>query len=267
MNLIIVGRAGEKMENTVHEIQTKFKDIQVKSVFADLSADPVVTTQAVLQQIEGLDISFIALNAGSGVPERMSRPNAKSLDLFHLNIVTHQHLFNALYPQLAKRPKQNNSKFRGGVLITSSANAVFTAPFVASYSAAKAYQQHFAECLSLEAKVIGIDVVTVVPGGVATRFHIDAPPTDIKLPAPTNGQHPDAVASRALSSLGRFVECDSGLMPFGLRILAKIFDRNILLKIMMAVLPKTSLITPYVDENGNDRDAVYPESSNSKSSE
>jgi short-subunit dehydrogenase len=72
----------------------------------------------------------------------------------HTNIVTHQHLFNLLYPPLTKRPINPITQKRGAVLFTSSGLTFINPPSMSIYVATKAYMGAFGENLAAEAKGI-----------------------------------------------------------------------------------------------------------------
>ncbi|KAA6389516.1 MAG: putative 17 beta-hydroxysteroid dehydrogenase type 3 [Streblomastix strix] len=192
-NIIIVARDEERLNKTasaLHEINSQVRVITIK---ADLSDDPEKVTQQIIQQLEGLDISILFFNAGYGVMELASNPTENTLRQFHSNIVTHQYLFQALYPKLANR--YMNGVRRGAVLFTSSICAFFQYPIMVVYGATKAYLGHLGECLSTEAD-----------SGVNSRF--DERSNKIKLPKLLKrvSQTPDETAELALSGLGRVTQ-------------------------------------------------------------
>eukprot|EP00770_Monocercomonoides_exilis_P008154 MONOS_8112.1-p1 / transcript=MONOS_8112.1 / gene=MONOS_8112 / organism=Monocercomonoides_exilis_PA203 / gene_product=short chain dehydrogenase / transcript_product=short chain dehydrogenase / location=Mono_scaffold00297:91-1355(-) / protein_length=292 / sequence_SO=supercontig / SO=protein_coding / is_pseudo=false len=224
MNLIILSETEQNLKNAKAILNNLFPTIQVCLICADLSKDPNILAKTVLNQIDGLDISAIVVNAGYGLFESASNPSASTLHMFHSNIVGHQHLINALFPILAKRrPHFDGRKWRRGcVIFTSSVTGCFVSPYNAVYSATKAYLDHFGECLSLEASCLKIDVVSIRPGSVKTKFHDRIPRFFVMDLINLFQQSPDAVASRVLKSVGMFVKVDCGVFAVLVELMNKL---------------------------------------------
>ncbi|KAA6380571.1 MAG: putative 17 beta-hydroxysteroid dehydrogenase type 3, partial [Streblomastix strix] len=210
--------------SALHEINSQVRVITIK---ANLSDDPEKVTQQIIQQLEGLDISILYFNAGFGAYELAASPTENTLLQFRSNIITHQYLFQALYPKLANR--QMNGIRRGAVLFTSSVGAYFGAPGAIVYSATKAYLGHLGECLATEAEYFGIDVLSLYPAGVNSGFAERI--KNVKFPKAVEkyGQKPDNVADLALRGLGRVTRVDSGFQAIIIRIVTKLIDANVMI--------------------------------------
>ncbi|KAA6379593.1 MAG: putative 17 beta-hydroxysteroid dehydrogenase type 3 [Streblomastix strix] len=228
-NVAILGQDQERLNKVEEELKQINSEIKTLAIKADLSGDPVQVTKNIVQQLEGLDISILYFNAGYGRIENAAHPTEKSLIMLCSNIVTHQYIFQALYPKLASR-KLSDSQRRGAVLFSSSGLAIFASPIAVVYSATKAYMGHLGECLATEAEQFGVDVVSIYPGIVRTRFgkrDDDAKDLPIK---ENKMQNPDSVADRALSALGRVTRVDSGVAGIMARLMSKIVDANLFIK-------------------------------------
>lgn len=94
-------------------------------------------------------------------------------------------------------------KKAGGLVLVSSGFALTPVPWIAIYSATKAYVLSLGEALSVELKDHNIDVLTVVPGGTKTNMAIDIEKhLDLKkIPLPMGSAA--TVASTAIKSLGK----------------------------------------------------------------
>ncbi|KAA6315079.1 MAG: hypothetical protein EZS28_055473, partial [Streblomastix strix] len=117
-NVAILGQNEERLNKTataIHEINSQ---ILVKTIVADLSGDATQVTEQIVRQLEGFDISILYFNAGYSVMELASNQSEAALRMFRSNIVTHQYLFQELYPKLAAR--KTDASRRGGVLFTAS---------------------------------------------------------------------------------------------------------------------------------------------------
>ncbi|KAA6393586.1 MAG: putative short-chain dehydrogenase [Streblomastix strix] len=238
-NVAILGQNEERLNKTASAIQEINSQVLVQTIVADLSGDAVKVTEQIVHQLEGLDISILFFNAGYGVFELSSSPSANSLRQFRSNIVTHQYLFQTLYPQLAARriDSEKEATKRGAVLFTASCAGFMQFPLMAVYGATKAYLGHLGECLATEADYYGIDVLSIYPGGVNTRFgermNQKVSPMIEKV-----SQNGDNVADLALSSIGRVSRLDSGFQAVGLRIMTKIIDANLIIALMKKVAPQ-----------------------------
>jgi hypothetical protein len=141
---------------------------------------------------ESLDIGLLVSNAGFGLQGEHSTIDAKAMaDMLLVNCNTPMQLTHSFIPRLRKRG-------RGGMILTSSVEALIGCPYSAAYSASKAFVKSLGEALWGELAPEGIDVLTICPGATDTealgRHGID-PAT---LP---NVMSPDEVARLALENL------------------------------------------------------------------
>ncbi|KAA6377996.1 MAG: hypothetical protein EZS28_026476, partial [Streblomastix strix] len=168
--------------------------------------------------------AFMANNA--------AHPTETSHNIFQGNIVTHQYLFQVLYPKLAER--QMRSERRGAVLFTSSDLSFHIIPGPV-HPATKAYIGHLGECLATEAEHFDIDVVSVYPGLTNTLFRKRE--MDIKLPPIVEKlmQNQEKVAGSALSGLDRVTRVDSEVQVLTFRIIMNLIDANIFIKIVSKI--------------------------------
>ncbi|KAA6362898.1 MAG: hypothetical protein EZS28_041575, partial [Streblomastix strix] len=97
-NVAILGQNEERLTKTAAALKEIDPSIDVRTIKADLSGDAEKVTQSIVQQLEGLDLSILFFNAGLGVFEDATNPTEKSLIQFRSNIVTHQYIFQSLYP-------------------------------------------------------------------------------------------------------------------------------------------------------------------------
>ncbi len=95
---------------------------------------------------------------------------------------------------------------RGGLVLTSSGAGFQGTGFVASYSAAKAYDLALAEALWWEWRPLGVDVLALCPGSTATPGMLGNAP---RLPAEAFAR-PEDVAREALDALGKGPVCIPG---------------------------------------------------------
>lgn len=81
-----------------------------------------------------------------------SEPSEDSMLQFRINTVSHQYLFQTLYPKLASRKIDiNNGSKKGAILFTSSVASFIKPPGLAVYAATKSYFSELAGSLATEA--------------------------------------------------------------------------------------------------------------------
>ena len=119
---------------------------------------------------------------------------------------------------------------RGGILFVSSLFGYQPVPFVANYSASKAYILSLGQALHVELKPYGVDVAVLSPGLTNTPM-IDAMPVDFNR-LPLIAQQPTQVAKNGLSALGRKASIVSGLfnkiLAWGNRFFSGLFSAKLM---------------------------------------
>jgi short-subunit dehydrogenase len=138
-------------------------------IVADLSiagSAREVGTQA-LDELGGLDI--LVNNAGGGVNgwQTVLGDRREARDLFELNVWSPQALIAAVVPDMQTRG-------RGTVVNVTSMMQVMPWPTVGMYAASKAALRALSDALRLELSPLGINVLEVVPGSVATPMQGDS---------------------------------------------------------------------------------------------
>lgn len=162
-NLVLVARRTERLEELKNEI-TKSDAVDVRVVSLDLStADaPDKLLQYTLQN--NLTIGVLVNNAGFGTSgEFLNTPIEKTLEMLQLNMLT----LTKLTYLFGNEMKKNKA---GYILQVSSVGAFQPSPYVAAYSATKAYVLLFAEALDYELQNSGVSVTTLYPGATKTEF-------------------------------------------------------------------------------------------------
>jgi short-subunit dehydrogenase len=120
-----------------------------------------------LDQLGGVDI--LVNNAGGGVNgwQTVLGDRHEARDLFELNVWSPQALIAAVVPDMQKRR-------RGTVVNVTSMMQVMPWPTVGMYAASKAALRTLSDTLRLELASLGINVLEVVPGSVATPMQGDS---------------------------------------------------------------------------------------------
>jgi len=216
LNLVLVARRKNVLDKLALELETQH-GVSVLALEADLGdARSILAIEKATQDIE---IGLLVSNAGTGSPGAFLKHDPdQEARLIHLNVTAHMRLAHLFGNKMSDRA-------RGGILLTSSVGAYQAMPYMASYSAAKAYILNFGEALHVELKRRGVDVTVVVPGPT------DTPAKNwegMKEPAgmPLMWMKSEQVVKAALNSLGRGPSITPGAMNkfmsnFGRRVMTR----------------------------------------------
>lgn len=152
--------------------------------------------QRVLGQLKsaGRSVGMLVNNAGYGaMGPLLDLPNAEWQKQFDVNVFAPMALTRAVLPGMIER--------RSGTIVNiSSVSGVMPTPFAGAYCASKAALNALSDSLRMELRPLGIDVVTVQPGGIQSSFG-DRAAGEVKL-APDSPYQAirDGVLSRANES-------------------------------------------------------------------
>lgn len=191
MNVILISRTKEKLENVARDIESKYK-VKTKIIVADFSRGPEIYP-SIEQQLKGLDIGVLVNNVGLGYdyPEYyLDLPNRNQhvMDLLHVNVTSVVMMTGVVLPGMVEKKK-------GVVINISSASGLVPTPLLTVYSSAKAFVDFFSVGLREEYRSRGITVQCVMPYFVATKMS-KMRKTNIAVPSTTN------FAVSALNSVG-----------------------------------------------------------------
>ncbi len=201
LNLVAVARNQSKLEILKNDLEAKY-DIQVKTISVDLSK-PAASSE-IAEQTADIDIGLLVANAGieNNGPFIDNDANDESR-LLALNIVSPMQLSHFFAKRFTDRGK-------GGILLISSLFGYQGVPYVANYSASKAYILSLGEALNVELKPLGIDVTVLSPGMTKTPM-TDNMSVDFNR-MPITQHAPEVVASVGLNALGKKATVVPGLI-------------------------------------------------------
>ena len=140
--------------------------------------------QRVLSQLklDGRSVGMLVNNAGYGaMGPLLDLPEDEWQKQFNVNVFAPMALTRAVLPGMIERG-------RGTVVNISSVSGVMPTPFAGAYCASKAALNALSDSLRMELRPLGIDVVTVQPGGIQSSFG-DRAAEDVKL-APNSPYQP-----------------------------------------------------------------------------
>jgi len=159
--VILVARRRERLE----EISERFNILRPHSavvVQADLAN--AADLEKVRTYISNSRIDILVNNAGRGSFGRFEKLSLEEeLDLIRLNIQAPLVLSHEVLSQMKSRGE-------GVIIMLSSVAGIQPLPYMATYGATKAFDVSFGMALAEEVRAFGIQVLSVLPGPVATEF-------------------------------------------------------------------------------------------------
>ncbi|PBC42740.1 short-chain dehydrogenase [Rhodococcus sp. ACPA4] len=160
LDVVLVARR----ESLLGELASRLRaehGVEVTVCSADLAE--VTATASILDATSGLDIGLVVSNAGYGFKgEHSAMDPAELADMVTVNCTTPMLLTRGFIPRLRARG-------RGGIIVTSSIEALLGCPYSTAYSSSKAFLNSLGEGLWGELTPEGIDVLTICPGATDTE--------------------------------------------------------------------------------------------------
>ena len=195
MNCVLVGLEAELLEGLAGELSREF-GVECRWLEQDLTAEGFMTR--IEEATADIPIGLLINNAGFGCGgDFHTRDPEKLAGVIKLSCLAPALLTRAFLPGMVERG-------RGAVVFVASLMGLISAPYEATYAAAKAFDLRFAEALWGELRGTGVDVVAVCPAGMKTAFFekdgLKGKDLDFLLRV---SDPPERVARRALAKLGR----------------------------------------------------------------
>jgi short-subunit dehydrogenase len=221
LNVLLVARRADALKQLSQELESKYK-VLCPVLVADLSVPADV--ENVLHHAQQLDMGLVICNAGYGTAGNFLDSDLETeMNMLRVNCDAVTRMVHVLGRQLRTRGK-------GGMVLMSSIVATQGAPRSANYAASKAYIHSLGEALQEEWCGLGIDLLLVAPGPVATGF--------AKRSKMQMGQAatPDVVAIESLEALGKKRLVHPGWLAKLLFFSLATAPRNIRVKIMGVIM-------------------------------
>jgi uncharacterized protein len=186
-NLILVARGKEALHKTESTIRNQF-NVHVRIVSADLS--DANSVRAIEDAARDIDVGLLVNNAGYSITGEFHRvgwdKQEKLIDTILYSPMALTHIFSN---------KMMTREGGGGIIFVSSSVAYTPMPLWSVYAAGKAALLSFGESISQELKKYNVDVLTICPGAMKTKFQE-------RSGIESNGMNPEKVSRLALASLG-----------------------------------------------------------------
>ena len=199
-NLVLISRDQNKLDKTKININEQH-DVQIRTLAIDLFQLDAI--DRIIQQTSDLEIGLVIPNAGTeNTGELVDNDLLAETRLIHLNMTLPMQMSHHFGQKMKLRQQ-------GGILFVSSLFGYQPVPFVANYSASKAYILSLGQALHVEMKKYGIDVAVLSPGLTKTTMSAGMPVDFNKLPL--FSQQPQQVARLGLSILSSKASVVSGM--------------------------------------------------------
>ncbi|MGI5959236.1 MAG: SDR family NAD(P)-dependent oxidoreductase [Massiliimalia sp.] len=202
MNVVMVGRREEKLQELGKEIQEKY-GVDYKVVKADFSKEDAAET--VFKATEGLDMGFMSYVAClHSFGKIQDTPWEKHQAMINVNVVTFMKCFYHYMKIFAQQD-------RGAVINVSSMTGISSSPWNGQYGAGKAFILKMTEAVACETEKTNVDVEVITLGTTLTPSLLS------NLPGGPQGeavmkiaQTPEEVVDEAFEKLGKELSVIAG---------------------------------------------------------
>ncbi len=165
VNLVLVARSAEKLQQLAETFTANY-GVQVRVIVQDLTQPDAATEVFTAVQRQGIDL--LVNNAGIGDYGRFSeRSHQQQANIIKLNVLALVELTHLFLPGMQQRGC-------GDIINVSSISAFQPIPYLAAYSASKAFILHFSQALWAENISTGVRILVVCPGPTKTDFFAKA---------------------------------------------------------------------------------------------
>lgn len=186
--VVLVARREAELQALARDLTAR-NGVQAHAFAVDLSQPGAV--DRLLTRTHGMEVGLVVAAAGFGsigpFVEKAVAEEANMVDLNCRSVVELSHGFG----------RRMAAAGRGGLMLFGSLVGFQGSPNAATYAATKGFVQAFAEALAVELRPLGVTVLSVAPGPVATGFAARAGM------AMGQAATPALVAAGALAALGR----------------------------------------------------------------
>lgn len=191
ISCILIAKGGP-LEETAEEIRCD-AGVEVVTTTIDLSREDAA--EQIIAAVRDREVGLYVSNAGADwFGDRfLDRDIDDWLALSRINVDTMMRCAHHFGRQMRARKS-------GGILIVNSGACYGGSRFLATYTAAKAFQLNFAESLWSELRPYGVDVLTIILGQTDTPAYHRLQDRKDMPPGPSLAS-PDAVAEEALARL------------------------------------------------------------------
>ena len=155
-----------RREDALNQLASSFEGVKIVPVVADLSNDSGIKIIEDKLKAEEPKVGLLINSAGMGIKGPMADKPAKALgDTISINCTALSEMINITVPYM-----KSEGNIHSKIINIGSSAGFLPQPGFACYAASKSYVISFSRAMSCELKPMGIDVMVVCPGPVATDF-------------------------------------------------------------------------------------------------
>ncbi len=227
-HLALVARRADRLERLAAELRTAHK-VEAHVLAADLARPG--GTAALADEVErrGLVVDWLVNNAGFGTVGRFHElPVERELEEIALNVDALVELTGRFVPGMVRRK-------RGVVMNVSSVGGYLPSPYMATYTATKAFVLTFSEGIAAELANTGVQVLCVCPGVTRTEFQETAH-VDVRDIPSIAWQTADEVADEAVRAVGKGAVVVNGVLNRMMINTLKFVPRSLVTRIAAGLL-------------------------------
>lgn len=160
LDLVLVARRLDRLEELAAKLA---KEHGVTATPCQIDLAQPIAAQQMLDVTSSLDVGLVVSNAGFGMKgEHASNDPGAMADMLMVNCNVPMQLSHGFIPRLRRRGK-------GGIIFTSSIEALIGCPYSVAYSSSKALVNALGEGLWAELHPEGIDILTLCPGATESE--------------------------------------------------------------------------------------------------
>lgn len=160
LNLLLVARRADRLQELAAQLSQQHA---VEVVPCPIDLQQAEAVEQLMTACGDRDVGLLVSNAGFGLKgAHEDNPPQRMDQMLMVNCRAPMQLTHAFIPHLRKRGS-------GGILLTSSVEALMGFPYSSAYAASKAFVNSLAEGLWGELQPEGIDVLALCPGSTDTE--------------------------------------------------------------------------------------------------
>lgn len=202
MDLVIVARREQALITLAMTLQETY-GVKVTCIPQDLTASDAADVLSAALTEQNIDIDLLINNAGVGTHGRFTDLDlSREQAMLQLNCQLPVALVHKLLPGMIARG-------RGGIVMLASVAGQMPVPYMAAYSASKAFMRFFSESLWGELRGTGVDIVSISPGDTMTEFRQTA---DLNNKFPIPPRTAQDVVNTSFKALGKKTSVVDGIM-------------------------------------------------------
>jgi len=193
INVFLIARRENLLEELASELAINYQ-VEVRYLVLDLTEEGFIGK--IEKALGGLQPRILISNAGAAHMGAFTKlPIEKLHSMMKLNVEAQLHISHWFSRRLIQ------AKLNGAMTLVSSSIAYQGAPYMANYSAAKAYILNLGEALNYELKEHGINVSVLVPGPTDAPGLNDRTDANMVDGLPMKPQPVDALVEEGLRAL------------------------------------------------------------------